>query len=55
MDKKKKKKVTYLSYDFYIASGISYDLSLLLDNFQEFGILTMLTFCLTWAEMWACI
>ena len=45
----------YLSYDFYIASGISYDLSLLLDNFQGFVILTMLTFCLTWAEMWACI
>ena len=47
-----KKKNTYLSNDFYITSGISYDLSLPLDNFQEFVILT---FCLTWAEMWAFI
>ena len=44
MKKKKKRKVTYLSYDFYIVSGISYDWSLLLDNFQEFVILAMLTF-----------
>ena len=48
--KKKKKKLSYLSYDFHITSGISSDLSLLLDNFQEFVILT---FRLTWAEIWA--
>ena len=44
MKKKKKRKVTYLSYDFYIVSGISYGWSLLLDNFQECVILAMLTF-----------
>ena len=38
-----------------IFSGISYNLSLFLDNFQGLVILTMLTFCLTWSEMWACI
>ena len=28
--------MTYLSYEFYITSGIAYNLSLPLDTFQEF-------------------
>ena len=35
---KNTQKLTYLSYDIYITSGIAYEFSLLLDNFQSSSI-----------------